>query len=416
MFHGLRKEVRPRNHRSSRFPQTGGSNVNVYLDNGATTRLTDSMKRYLTSVLDLWGNPSSLHSMGEEPRQILRNARRSVASFLHAEPNEVFFTPSGSGSNTLAVKGLTSENPSEDPYDIFYSPTAHKSLQDACRSCVHHAPLKVDAVGRIHPEYLEDVLTGCRERKPLVCIEAANSEIGTMNDVAGIGAIVRAHHGTFLVDATGYVPSREVDVRAWRPFVDLLTFSGHKLHALKGIGVLWKREGLVLKPLIYGSQQDGIIAGTENVLGIASLGKAVTDHDYASVSSADRDTVHDYVMANIPDCYLVGPSTSSGDRLPNNLYLCFRGVEGEALMLLLDTYGIQVSTGSACTSGNLTASAALTAIGMKSDDLHSCIRLSFGEKLRDAELSYVCRTLKQCVEALRSLPARESVVRDTPHS
>lgn len=390
--------------------------MNVYLDNGATTRLTDSMKRYLTSVLDLWGNPSSLHSMGEEPRRILRNARQSVADFLHAEPNEVFFTPSGSGSNTLAVKGLTSENPSEDPYDVFYSPTAHKSLQDACRSCVHHAPLKVDAVGRIRPEYLEEVLTGRRERRPLVCIEAANSEIGTLNDVPMIGAIVHAHHGTFLVDATGYVPSYEVNVRAWRPFVDLLSFSGHKLRALKGVGVLWKREGLALKPLIYGSQQNGLVAGTENVLGIASLGKAVTEHDYASVSPADRDAVHDYVMANVTDCYLVGPSIESGNRLPNNLYLCFRGVEGESLMLLLDTYGIQVSTGSACTGGDLTASAALTAIGMKGGDLHSCIRLSFGEKLRDAELSYVCQTLKQCVEALRSLPAQEPVFRGTPHS
>ncbi|MDE7252463.1 MAG: cysteine desulfurase [Acetatifactor sp.] len=374
--------------------------MEIYLDHAATTPLSASMKQYLTSVLDDWGNPSSLHSQGTKPKQMVSEARRSVAKFMNTDPENLYFTPSGSGANTLAIKGLTSENPQENQYEVFYSPTAHKSMLMACESCIYHTPLEVNSAGEIDLAYLDEILTRNNGWKPLVCIEAANSEIGTINDVIRIGSIVHEHHGIFVVDATGYIPSHHVDMKLWEDSVDLLTFSGHKLHALKGIGVLWKKNDMTLKPLIYGSQQNGIVAGTENVLGIASLGKAVEEYDYSSISSASRDQVYHYILNHIPDSYLVGASIESGNRLPRNLYMCFQGVEGESLMLLLDMNGIQVSTGSACNSQSIDVSTTLSAIGMDKKDIHSCIRLTFSGTETQEEIDYVCEKIKECVELL----------------
>lgn len=378
-------------------------NKNIYLDHAAATPLSDEVKKYLISILDEWGNPSSLHMRGVKPRQIIAQARLAAAEFINADTNDIIFVPSGCAGNTLAVKGLTSGNPQLNRYEVFYTPTSHKSMRQVCKSCLYHTPLKVNTVGETDLSYLSDILTLHDHFNPLVCIEAANSEIGTINDVIRIGSIVHRHNGILAVDATGYIPSCRIDMKLWKDSVDILTFSGHKLHALKGIGVLWKKNNIVLKPLIYGSQQNGIVGGTENVIGIASLSKALEHYDYSSVSPSGRDHVYNYIIQNIPDSYLVGPSIDSGNRLPLNLYMCFKGVEGESLMILLDMNGIQVSTGSACTGRDLTASAALTAIGMNRQDIHSCIRLSFSGKETKEDLDYICSTLKQCVADLRNL-------------
>ena len=375
----------------------------IYLDNAATTPLTDSVKEYLISILDDFGNPSSLYSLAEKPKQIISEARQSVARFINADEKEVYFLPSGSAGNTLAVKGFVSDNPQENRYEVFYSPTAHKSMLEVCESCRYYTPLKVSAEGEIDTAYLDDILTGHNDREPLVCIEAANSEIGTINDIITIGNIVHRHNGILVIDATGYIPSYQVNMKRWRNYVDVLTFSGHKLHALKGIGVLWKKNDIELKPLIYGSQQNGIVAGTEPVLNIASLGKAVENYDYSSITPVNRDYVYFYILQNIPDSCLIGAFIESGNRLPHNLYMCFKGIEGESLTIMLDMMGIQVSTGSACTSGDLTPSTTLSAIGMDRQDIHSCIRMTFSGEETQEELYYVCETLKQCVKKLRSL-------------
>ena len=185
--------------------------------------------------------------------------------------------------------------------------------------------------------------------------------------------------------------------------VDMLGFSGHKIHALKGCGVLYKKQNIELAPLIYGSQEKGLCAGTENVLGIASLGKAVEDYDYSSISSFNRDYVYNSIMKNIPDSYLVGPSIESGSRLPHNLYMCFKGIEGESLMILLDMNGIQVSTGSACAASDFEPSTTLSAIGMNKKDIHSCIRLTFNGKENKHELDYICSSLKRCINLLKEM-------------
>ena len=161
-----------------------------------------------------------------------------------------------SPAEEVAVTALA---PAQNQYEIFYSPTSHKSMLKACESCLYYTPLKVNTVGNIDMAYLDTILSCHDDLKPLVCVEAANSEIGTIQEVISTGCIVHKHNGILAVDATAYIPSFQIDMKFWKNSVDILTFSGHKLHALKGIGVLWKQENIELKPLIYGSQQGGIL-------------------------------------------------------------------------------------------------------------------------------------------------------------
>lgn len=368
---------------------------NIYLDNAATTKLTDSVKEYLISILDDFGNPSSLYSISEKPKQIILNARQAVAKFINADLKDIYFTSGGAASNTLAIKGFYLKN----DCTIFYSPIAHKSILKCIESYHNSIPLKVNKEGFIDVHDLEEYLDACINT-PLVVIDHANSEIGTVQNIEQIIKITHLHNGIVYLDCTGSIPTIPIDVK--KSDIDMLGFSGHKIHALKGCGILYKKKDIELEPLIYGSQEKGLCAGTENVIGIASLGKAVENYDYSSVSSANRDYVYDYIVKNIPDSYLVGTSIESENRLPHNLYMCFKGVEGESLMIMLDMMGIQVSTGSACTSGDLTPSTALSAIGMNEHDIHSCIRMSFSGNETQEELDHVCITLKQCVESLRS--------------
>ena len=368
--------------------------MRVYLDNAATTGLSDSMKAYLISVLNEWGNPSSLHSRGARPKQIISEARQSVAAFINADPEDIYFTSGGSASNTLAIKGYEQQN----HCSILYSPIAHKSILKCAASCHDNIPLKVDNTGRIHIHDLETRLDACR-RQPFVVIDYANSEIGTVQNIEEIIRLTHSHRGIVYLDCTGSIPTLPLDVK--RLDADIVGFSAHKIGGLKGCGVLYKNKNMTLEPLIYGGQEEGLVGGTENVLGIASLGKAVQDYDYPSVSPANRDYVYDYIMRKIPDSYLIGASIESGNRLPHNLYMCFKGVEGESLVMLLDMMGIQASTGSACNSNSLTPSAALSAIGMDEQDIHSCIRMTFSGRETPEELNYVNDTLKKCVEDLR---------------
>ncbi|MDE5892154.1 MAG: cysteine desulfurase [Acetatifactor sp.] len=377
----------------------------IYLDHAASTPLSPDVKKYIISLLDTYGNPSSSHSQGAEARKIIENARSRVADFLNMDDKndlsqKILFTSSGSAANSLAVKGLTSENPEQNQYEVFYSPTAHKSMLRACETCLYHMPLQVNFYGEIDLQCLDDLLYHHNMLKPLVCIEAANSEIGAINNVARIGSIVHKYGGILLVDVTGYIPSIRVNMAHWKNHVDILTFSGHKLHALKGVGVLYKRKDLQLNPLIYGSQEQGLFAGTENFLGIASLGKAVESYDYSSISSKKRDYLINSILLNISDCYLIG---SRENRLPHNIYLCFKGIEGEALMILLDMKDIQVSTGSACSGGDLTPSPALLSIGLPDEDIHSCIRITLSGNETYKELDYVINTIKKCVDNLKAL-------------
>lgn len=368
--------------------------MQVYLDSAATTPLKPQVKEYIIELLDNFYNPSSLYQGGVSAKQIIEQARSSVAKFINADNREVLFTSSGSASNTLAIAGYMRR------YNctLLYSPIAHKSIIKCAESFNKSYPLKVDLFGRIDFDDLKEWLN-TRNDKFFVVIDYANSEIGTIQDVKKIIDLIHFYNGMVYLDCTGSISTIPLDVKSLN--IDIAGFSGHKINALKGCGVLYKKSKIELESLIYGNQEMSYVGGTENVLGIAALGKAVKTTDYSSISSTNRDYVYDYIINNIPDSYLVGTPIGNS-RLLHNLYMCFKGIQGESLMILLDMTGIQVSTGSACSSGDLTPSSTLTAIGMNKNDIHSCIRMSFSGNENKEELNYVCKKLKECVERLRN--------------
>ena len=368
--------------------------MNIYLDNSATTKLTPQVKSYIIELLDKFQNPSSLYQSGIDVRQIIEQSRKNAAKFINADSENIIFTSSGSASNTLAIKGYVQKN----SCCILYSPITHKSILKCVESCKNAIPLEVDSNGFIDIDKL-DKLLNVIYYKPFIVIDYANSEIGTIQDVKRIIEVVHSYDGIVMLDCTGSIPTIPLDVKDLD--VDMAVFSSHKLQALKGCGVLYKKPTIELEPLVYGSQEGGLFSGTENVLGIASLSKAIENYDYSSITSANRDCVYNYIANNIPNSYLVGAPIGE-NRLPHNLYMCFKGIQGESLMILLDMNGVQVSTGSACTSGSLQPSTTLTAIRMNKDDMNSCIRLSFSGNETKQELDYVCKKLKECVEQLRS--------------
>ena len=365
---------------------------NIFLDNAATTPLTPQVKQYIIELLDQYANPSSLYQSGVDTRQIIEQARKNVANFINGKSENVIFTSGGSASNTLAVRGYVQRN----NCTVLYSPIAHKSIIKCVESIKNAYPLKVNKYGQIDFDDLKEWLDS-RSGKFFVVLDYANSEIGTVQDVKKIIELCHFYNAIVYLDCTGSISQIPVDVK--KLDVDMLGFSGHKIHALKGVGVLYKKENIELEPLVYGSQEQGLFAGTENILGIASIGKAVENYDYSSISSKNRDYVYDYIIKKIPDSYLVGAPFEH--RLPHNLYMCFKGVQGESLMILLDMNDIQVSTGSACTSSDIQPSSTLTAIGMDKENINSCIRMTFSENETKEELDYVCFKLKECVERLR---------------
>lgn len=366
---------------------------NLYLDYAATTPLSYSMKEYLIQLLDTYGNPSSLYTIGANSKKLISDTRVIVSKFIDANPNEIYFTPSGSASNTLAIKGYCLKHKCK----VLYSPIAHKSILKCVETCKSKQALQVNKDGLIDLKFLKKCLSST-SLQCLVVIDYANSEIGTIQDVRRVSDLVHKYNGVVCFDCTGSIPSIPLDVQFVQ--ADMATFSAHKLGGLKGCGVLYKKENIELEPLIYGAQENGLIGGTENILGIASLGKAIEEYEYATVTSENRDYIYNYLVENIQNCYIVG---TIENRLPHNLYVCFKGIEGEALVMLMDLNGIQISTGSACNSGNLTASSTLEAIGLSENDIHSCVRITFNGNETKDELDYVCEKIKECVNRLRSL-------------
>lgn len=375
----------------------------IYFDNASTTPLSSSVKEYLISILDDYGNPSSIHQMGDKTKNIIDIARKSVSNFIHAENERmILFTPSGSASNTLGIKGFYEAN---NDTDVFFSAISHKSIHlimesESFQHCIKNK-IPVDLVGKLDLNWLDNNLQKSSYNKHLVIISASDSEIGTMQDIKAIDKLCVKNNCVLYIDYTAQIPYFELDVQQLETQNLMIGFSGHKLHALKGVGVLYKRGNYELSPLIYGAQEQRLIGGTENVLGIASLGKAVSEYDYSSINRVNIMDLWNMIQENISDVYLVG--TSIEERLPCNLYICFKNIEAESLLLLLDMDDICVSTGSACNSNSLNPSNSLVEIGLKPNDYFSCIRFSLPTKVSKEELCYVCERLKYHVENLREL-------------
>lgn len=377
--------------------------MGLYLDNAATCPLSDEMKEYLVSVLDLYGNPSSDYSKGFQTRELIENTRNKVAKFIGIYDNDnivnsncIVFTSSGSASNTLGIKGYVETNDCE----VFYPPTLHKSALKCIDSldcdCV---ALNIDSKGVINIYDLNLKLSVVK-KKPFVVIEYANSENGTIQPIRDIIELAHDYDGIVMVDCTGSISSIPLDVIDLD--IDIAVFSGHKIGALKGVAVLYKKPDIELKSLVCGAQENGLFAGTENILGIASLGKAIDlkMNSDCRVSSYSRDFVWNN-LKKTDDVYLVGADIKE-NRLVNNIYICIKGINGQELVTMMDDlYDTQISTGSACNNGNATPSPTLLAMGIPEDDMLGCVRITFGGYEIKEELQKFCENLSVCVNMLK---------------
>ena len=375
-----------------------GDCMKLYLDNAATTPLRPDVKQYIIDILDVYGNPSSIHYVGQRSRDLVHMARQNVAKFINASDDEIIFTSSGSAANTLAIVGYL-ENELNNADTLLYSPIAHKSILKCKEKYEDRSiALKVDNKGNSDLKDLDEKLFDCFDvfAKILVVVDYANSEIGTIQNVEEIIKIVHEYNGVVVLDCTGSIPYIQLDVKALD--VDMAVFSAHKLGALKGCGVLYKKKNIALSPIVYGSQEQGLFGGTENVVGIASLGKAVESYNYDDITDEKRYFLYGLLLAKVPDIHLIG---SGINRLPYNLYICVKGVKSEHLMMVLDMNGYCVSSGSACNSGSEEASPTLLAIGIDKEDQFNCIRITLSGNETEDELIEFSDVFANCVKGLR---------------
>jgi len=375
------------------------------MDNAATTRVTEpvfeAMKPYFCEV---YGNPSSVHQFGREAHEALDKARGQVARALNANPEEIYFTGCGTEADNWAIRGAALQLSGKGKH-IITSAIEHHAVLHACEQLEKEGfevtYLPVDEYGLVSPESLEAAL---RPDTVLVTIMLANNEIGTVEPIAELAKIAKAHGALFHTDAVQAVGHIPVDVKALG--VDMLSLSGHKFHAPKGIGALYIRKGVRIRSfMLGGAQERKQRAGTENLASIVGLGAAleiaVQNMDEVSKKvAAMRDRLIARLLAEIPYTRLNGHPTK---RLPGNANLCFRFIEGEGLLLLLDFKGIAGSSGSACTSGSLDPSHVLLAIGLPHEIAHGSLRLSLSEENTMEEVDYAADALVGIVRRLRDM-------------
>ncbi len=375
----------------------------VYLDNNATTRVAaEVLEEMLPYFEDLYGNPSSLHRFGRPVRQAVEEARERVAELLGAWPDEVIFTSCGTESDNAAIRGVLEALP--DKRHLVTTQVEHPAVLSLCRYLEGRGYevtyLSVDRRGLLD---LEELRASLREDTALVSIMFANNETGVLFPMEEIAEIVKERGIVLHTDAVQAVGKVEIDLR--RLPIDLLSLSGHKFYAPKGVGALFVRRGTPWVPFVLGGHQEGgRRAGTENTASIVGLGKA---SELAKEEVADqgrikalRDKLERGIMESIPQVFLNGDPDR---RLPNTSNLCFVGVEGEALLLRLDDEGIAVSTGSACSSGSGEPSHVLRAMKVPEPAVHGAIRFSLGRYTTEEDIDYVLEKVPTVVQELRAL-------------
>ena len=386
----------------------------IYLDNAATTQVypevLDAMLPYFT---EYYANPSSVYTFAAESAKAVNQARESVAGLLHAKPEEIYFTGGGSESDNWAIKAAA-EAYGEKGKHIITSKIEHHAVLNTCvyleKKGFEVTWLDVDEDGKIS---LSDLEAAIRPDTILISIMAANNEIGTVQPIREIGKIAREHGVLFHTDAVqafGHIP---LDVEEMN--IDMLSASGHKINGPKGVGVLYIRKGVKIRSFIHGGAQERKRrAGTHNVPGIVGIGKAAelaarTMGERSKKETELRDYLIERVLKEIPYTRLNGHRS---DRLPNNANFCFRFIEGESMLILLDQAGICGSSGSACTSGSLDPSHVLLAIGLPHEIAHGSLRLTLSEKNTAEEIDYTVEELKKIIERLRGMsPLYEDFVK-----
>ena len=383
----------------------------IYLDHSATTpvdpRVAEAMAR---AVVQVFGNPSSVHGYGQQARAAVDRARREVAALIGARPNEIIFTSGGTEGNNLAIRGVC-ESAIAQGRHIVTSTIEHPSVRGVCAALeqrgweVTRLPVYENGIVRV-----EDVRDAIRADTVLVTVMLANNEIGTIQPVAEIGALVREKRAngqrhlflhTDAVQAAGRMALNVEELGC-----DLLTMSAHKLYAPKGVGALYVRRGVrLMGQNIGGHQERERRAGTENVPGIVAFGEAAKLareelHERTTHDSSLRDRFEQKIIELIPDVVMNGDRQQ---RLPHLSNISFRYIEGEGLLINLDLQGVAVSTGSACSSGTLEPSPVIRALGVSDEIARGSIRFSFGKENTEAEVDYTVEVLVQAVERLRAL-------------
>ena len=377
----------------------------VYADNAATTpvskRVVEAMLPYMT---EHYGNPSSLYEVGQVAHKAVEKARQQVADALGADSKEIFFTSGGSEADNWAIRGAAALGAKKGKKHIITTKFEHHAVLHTVATLekqgftVTYLDVYENGIVRV-----EDVEKAITDETCLVTVMYANNEIGTVQPIAEIGKLCRDKGVLFHTDAVQAVGHIKIDVKEQN--IDMLSLSGHKFHATKGIGALYCKKGLRLPNLIEGgAQESGRRAGTENVPGIVGLGVAITDmcehlEENAKKVSALRDKLFEGASK-------ISHSRINGDtqhRLPGNFSMCFEGVEGESLLLMLDFKGVCASSGSACTSGSLDPSHVLLSIGLKHEVAHGSLRLSLSENNTEEDVDYILEVLPPIIDRLRSM-------------
>ena len=377
----------------------------IYLDNAATTRVRPEVaEAVLPAMTETYGNASSVHSFGREAKKAMEKARAQVAAAIGAKKEEIYFTAGGSEADNWAIKGAAHALRRKGLHIITTS-IEHHAVLHTCQALEKEGfavtYLPVDEYGLVTPEQVEAAI---RPDTILVSVMAANNEIGTIEPIAEIGAVCRAHKVLFHTDAVQAVGHMPLDVAAMQ--IDMLSLSGHKFYAPKGVGALYIRTGVRIENLIEGGAQErSRRAGTENVPAIVGMGKAIElitaemAEENARISGL-RDRLIAGILDAIPESRLNGHPTK---RLPGNVNVSIRYIEGEALLLSLDMAGIAASSGSACTSGSLDPSHVLLAIGLPHEIAHGSLRLTIGRDNTQAEIDRVLEELPKIVSRLRAM-------------
>ena len=377
----------------------------VYADNAATTSVSktalDAMMPYLT---DLYGNPSSLYSFGQKAKEALEASRETVAHYINADPKEIIFTSGGSEADNQAIVSAARLGARKGKKHIISTQFEHHAVLHTLNRLekegyeVTLLDPHSDGVIRV-----EDVANALRDDTCLVTIMFANNEIGTVQPIAEIGALCRERKVLFHTDAVQAAGHMPIDVRAMN--IDMLSMSGHKFHAPKGVGVLYAKKGIVLTNIIDGGAQErGKRAGTENVAGIVAMAAALKEScDNMEENTAKIIPMRDKLFAElgkIPHSKING---SLEHHVPGTVNMCFEGIEGESLLLMLDDQGICASSGSACTSGSLDPSHVLLSIGLPHEVAHGSLRLSIGEYNTMEQIDHIVEVVPKVVDYLRSI-------------
>ncbi len=374
--------------------------MKIYLDNNATTKVDKNVAKAMQdAMLKTYGNPGSLHYMGDEAKELIEQARATIAKELNARPEEIIFTSGGTESNNLAIKGIVT---STNKKHIITSKIEHPCVLETCKALERQGYtvtyLPVDKEGFVSPKQVEEAITS---DTALVTIMAANNEIGTIQPIEEIAKICSAKKVPFHTDAVQAFKKIPIDVTKLP--VSALSLSAHKIHGPKGVGALFLRKGLQIKPQIHGGGQErNKRSGTENVPGIAGFGEAVKiKYDSKKVAKL-RDYLVNKITKTILDIVYNGPKDNS-KRVCNNASMSFKYIEGEALLLHMSMSGICVSTGSACAARDLKISYVLKEIGLEPEVAHGTLRLSLSMSTTKQELDYAVKALKTAVTTLRKI-------------